>query len=314
MSGVHFGRSVFKSAVSAALALAGSAVAAGAALANEPVVLSPSSQWHLDYAEDRCKLMRVFGEGDDKSVILLEQLSPSSHLELTVAGKPFRTMRDRQEISVQMGPGHPAFERSFQRGSFASYKPALIFGHLSPLHPFAVAGEDPEMNEIAAAEKAWHPSGVLVPANGAEIDWIELRQRKQVIRLDTGNLENAFTAMNTCTDHLLKSWGVDAEEFASVTQKAEWTNLQDVAERIQRRYPSRALNRGSQANFRMRLFIDESGRVTDCKLLELTEGENFDNTPCAIMVEHARFKPARNADGTAVNSYDMVTVRYVMGG
>jgi hypothetical protein len=40
--------------------------AASAATAQETLALGPSSDWILDYADERCMLFRVFGEGREE--------------------------------------------------------------------------------------------------------------------------------------------------------------------------------------------------------------------------------------------------------
>lgn len=64
-----------------ALALAGQAAAA-----DEPLVLKPTSNWQVDYAEDKCRLARKFGEGDTLTVVMFEQDGPSERFGMTFGG------------------------------------------------------------------------------------------------------------------------------------------------------------------------------------------------------------------------------------
>ena len=46
--------------------------------AAEPVRLQPSSEWIVDYAENSCRMIRSFGEGDSKVIMLLKVNSPAT--------------------------------------------------------------------------------------------------------------------------------------------------------------------------------------------------------------------------------------------
>src|SRR2546423_1697268 len=69
--------------------------------APQPVRLQPSSQWIVDYAENSCRLIRTFGEGEDKTVLLFESPSPGS-LDMLVVGKPLET--SLSEVAVTFLP------------------------------------------------------------------------------------------------------------------------------------------------------------------------------------------------------------------
>ena len=281
--------------------------------AADPTVLEPASPWNVDYANDRCRLLRLFGPEGSRTALLIEQLEPSEDFDFTVAGPPFRQFRERTDVRLQFGPNLAAFDRKFQAGSFGEYDSAMSFGTINAdlsnrlQTKLDGLGVTPDQTaDVAATNKE------LAQAQGAQIDWIELRQATQRVKLRTGSLEGVFAALNTCTENLLQSWGVDSADFASVATDAVLKNGEDVARRIQRDYPRAALAQGRMANFRLRLFIDPVGNVTDCRMLELSDGEGFDDTPCRIMLKHARFDPALDDQGNAVADYDMVTLRYIL--
>jgi hypothetical protein len=55
-----------------ALAALSTALAAMPAQA-EPVVLKPSSPWNVDFGEDKCRLSRLFGEGENQHYLAFQQ-------------------------------------------------------------------------------------------------------------------------------------------------------------------------------------------------------------------------------------------------
>ncbi len=261
-------------------------------------------------------MMRIFGESDQSTALLLEQLSPSSYVDVVIAGRPFRKFSKRIDVNLQAGPNFAAYEREVQLGDFGRYEPALLFGSIAPELP-------PELQVATSGDKDAEPQeeAVMVAPGaqalskevGDQISWLEVVQRNRKVRLATGSLGPAFDAMNKCTDNLMQSWGIDTSEFEEVVMPARWVNLKDVARKIQRDYPSKALKRGASANFRMRLFIDETGKVTDCKMLALTKDDGFGDAPCRTMTQDAVFEPALDARGQPVKSYSMQGLRYVAG-
>lgn len=69
-----------------ALALALLALATPLAAAKTPVELAPSRQWNVDFARDKCQLIRTFGEGENKHFLRFQQYDPGDAAGLTVAG------------------------------------------------------------------------------------------------------------------------------------------------------------------------------------------------------------------------------------
>jgi TonB family protein len=72
-------------------------------------------------------------------------------------------------------------------------------------------------------------------------------------------------------------------------------------------YPYDAINRGEQGTVGFRLAIDAQGRVSGCTIEESSGSTALDSATCRIMVERARFTPARDAQGRSVA--DIVTNR-----
>jgi len=72
----------------------------------------------------------------------------------------------------------------------------------------------------------------------------------------------------------------------------EWVESED--------YPVSALQFGAQGVVGFRLYIDETGKVTDCWITSSSGVQILDDGACALMLERARFDPARNRKGQAV--------------
>ena len=86
----------------AAFALAAIAtVTSPAAAAADPVVLKPSSPWNVDFAETKCRLARLFGEGDDRHLLGAVPMRASSARTAWLSAARLRGTRDIPSLSAR---------------------------------------------------------------------------------------------------------------------------------------------------------------------------------------------------------------------
>lgn len=65
-------------------------------------------------------------------------------------------------------------------------------------------------------------------------------------------------------------------------------------------YPSLAVRQGLSGSVRARLTVSPEGRVTACEAIESSGHPVLDDRTCAVLMERARFDPAMNGEGDAV--------------
>ena len=279
----------------------------------DEVVLEPSSKWHLDYSVDKCRLVRTFGDGEQRTILLLDQHQPNDSFTWTLAGKPVASFATGRRFNAQFGPtlSSMTIEQSPSAftGELEGYgKAVIVHGHLGDV--------ELKQREDKAERPGPTPIGLpqldTGPVQGVE--WIELRRgENNSLRLVTGSMQSTFAAMNQCMASLVKSWGLDVETQALRASGPAWTNVQQVARSIQRDYPSEALRRGQQARINVRIMIDESGKPTQCVRTDVTTADNFSDKPCQIILRQAKFEPARDASGNGLKSYYTTDIVYTIG-
>lgn len=290
------------------LAMAASALFIPDSAQAEDVVLEPSSPWHLDYGADKCRLARTFGEGEQKTILFLDQYQPSSSFTWTIAGPPVEAVDSANRYTSQFGPGLTAkIIKGFPGptlGKLEGYGAAIIqSGHRGDDE-----GESGDVEESAISLPH------LAAEEGGQIEWLEIRRgRHHSLRLLTGNMRAPFDAMNKCMADLLADWGLDVETQRRRVNGPEWTNIRRVVRKIQDHYPSKALDRGAQARLNMRIMVGTDGRPTGCVLTDVTKADNFDDAPCQIVMREARFEPARDAQNQPVPSYYATSIVYAIG-
>lgn len=101
---------------------------------------------------------------------------------------------------------------------------------------------------------------------------------------------------------------------AQENSQARGVSPQDLAQwaaEIQRGYPAEALRNGEEGIVTMRIEVGADGRVQNCEVTRTSESEALDEAACRGMVEHARYDPARDAQGQSIASSTTQSVRYV---
>lgn len=277
----------------------------------EPVRLAPSGVWQLDMAENKCRIARLFGEGESETVFFIEQWDPSRSAYWNVAGPPLEDYREWRDTNYAFGPGGDEGEFRFVPSTLGDYGTAI--GRSSTFAQNEESDIDEEDRDYAK-----DPRGLQVlDSEGAQgIHLLTLSQKNQAdVVLDLGDMEAPLAAMNSCMRNLVEHWGFDLVQQESVQSPAKVTNIESVARIIQKEYPRDALRRGGQADFHYRLTVGEDGKVEDCLLLNQTLAEDFDmrRHPCTAFKDHAEIEPARGVSGEAVRTYYTGRIVYRMG-
>lgn len=290
------------------LAAAAAAVIASGAQAEE-VVLKPTSKWHLDYAENKCRLARTFGEGERKTMFFLEQFQPGTQFGWTVAGKPLGKWREGRDVSVQFGPDNAPFSRKMSEASLEGFGAALIATGLAPV-------EILKSGDLAPGVILEQPEGTdSGAAPDDRIEWLLLTQgERNQVRLELGPMTAAFQAMNSCVDNLVAHWGLDPQQQRTRHKSPVWINGAQVARRIQQEYPQEALNKGAQAILNVRVIVDATGRPASCVQSDVTVADEFNDHACKQIMRHAKFEPAIGIGGQPIASFYTTRVVYQIGG
>ncbi len=279
-------------------ALLGSGFAGSAQAEKAPVVLEPSSQWHVDFGEERCRLARVLGEGENRHLIFFEQWGPQKKFGFTVSGPAFERFHNRKPTQLRFLPHQKNLEIDAFKGDVGSFGPALIYSSVS------LSGDD----DVAIGR-----GGTSLPELDThlakQVRSILINQGKREVALQTGDLGDAFTLMNQCAQDLLNDWGVDLEAHKTATKLPVWTNEKVISRRIIDNYPRKALNRGEQGIMRMRVMVDEVGAVTNCVIDKATLTQSLESPACKAMYS-ATFEPALDNNGKPMESFYITGIKY----
>ena len=266
----------------------------------QEVVIEPSTPWNVDYGEEKCHLARLFGEGEEQTLLFMDQWGPDEKFGLTIAGPDFESFVSRRKTRITLFDGQEPYETEPFTGEVEGYGRAVIHSTFSLDHgtEFDVQSEQVRLSlpqiETAIAGQA---------------RYVAVQQGGRSVRLNTGPLADAFRVLNQCSQQRLLDWGLDLEQHLALRQMPVWKNEKRIAGRIASVYPLKALRAGESAILRMRVLVDEAGRVSDCRLYESTLTETLDSPACDKMKD-AEFDPALDAAGKPMRSFYQTAIIY----
>jgi hypothetical protein len=275
--------------------------------AKEPISLKPSSKWNIDYGEQGCQMARAFGEGEDKSVIILSRYDPNERFGLTLAGKLFK-MYGPSDVRLQFGAAE-AEQKIFSYGGTNGDNPAIIIASAMRLAPPTEA-EQMQLDKAKGNELREIPIQPISAEREKAVNYLRIGKplRNDVI-LELGPMDKPMAAMRKCVDDLLTTWGIDVEKHKTLTRRAvpmsnpgNWLNSSD--------YPEDMLQDRQPALVEFRLDVDEMGKATGCYIQATTKPKEFDNAVCKGIVRRAKFDPALDAEGKPMKSYYKNRVRF----
>ncbi|MEO8455966.1 MAG: energy transducer TonB [Sphingomicrobium sp.] len=298
--------------------IACAAVAPATIAASEPVRLQPSSRWVLDYAANSCRLSRIFGQGGDTVIFLLESDGPGD-MDMLVTGTP--VAGGDEDIPARFLPVQGKPMKGLAAKSTSTGEPAILWSTVD-LYPDDVAAR----KEKAAAERRAHRGVRPPPRDIAEeaadklqrqdfatkVSEVEIEARPgHPVILETGSLGQAIETFDECSRDSLRDWGVDPDLEEKIVRPiwapnvAEWFRPED--------YPPDMLDQGQQSVVKVRVLVDASGRVTKCTSLSHFKAPQFNQIVCNNFTKRARFEPAELADGTKVASYYATQINWRIG-
>nr|WP_298898176.1 energy transducer TonB [uncultured Altererythrobacter sp.] len=270
---------------------------------NVHVVLEPSTYWSVDFGEEKCRLARAFGEGEDRHLLFIEQGGPKSSFGFMAIGPAFERFKRPDRIGIQFGEFEPMTDHMPMLGDTEGIGASLIYTNMV----FERRTEAENAAEEAQPRKA--PLPRLDVETADQIDSISVGYGKRMVVFNTGNLGEAVTVMNECALNFVEAWGLNREAHESMVQPPKWKNEQAVARRIQATYPTQALRRGESGIIRLRVTVEEDGSISDCILNKATIADSLDSPACREM-RNAQFEPALDKNGEPMRSFYISQIIY----
>lgn len=258
----------------------------------EPMVFEPSGAWVMDDQEEVCTLRRPFVAGDASLILQFSSRDLGNYVDVILASSNLRT--DEAKVTYQFLPdAEPRDPRNPRVGSL---------------------GE--ELRGVRFAGTMREPAG---DAQSKATTWsiVERQQREATISglqvdgvfekpvlLRTGAMDAAMDAMRSCVDDLYVSWGFNPRIADATAVPASRLNSYDLARRANNAYPRKFARSGISARVNVLVSVGSDGRPTNCHARNPQPYPEFEKVVCETIMKHARYEPARDADGNAVEGVD----------
>ena len=269
-----------------------------AAQAQDTAAFRPSSAWAADYGDEYCRLVRSFSDGTDEITLVFQRVQPGADTQLLLIGNSMKTFRGAEELGWHFLPNDADHRSRYTHGEVNGQQYLRLDNvTLTPIAPPAPpapgqAFTPPTYDRAAEQAAAKNMTGVLVSAG-----------LTKPVQIETGRLEGPIAALQTCTDDLIKTWGLDPEKHKTATPAIPQFSPDGWL-------PQGTIPFGEFAKFagggnQVRLMLGADGKPTACHIFSPTLSQALNDKICQLLMEKASFTPAKDAAGQAMASYWM---------
>jgi hypothetical protein len=262
--------------------------------ASGDVLLEPASPWQLDFADNSCRLSRVFGPRARPSFLSFEQIAPSSTVTMTVAGPNIAGTGDYGTLDIGVRPNEKMVTVYPVRAKLSTYGEGYILTGLSFTPRFFAA-------------KHWGSligksgSTAIDPTDAGAVKGIWWKNSGRTVSFDTGAMSAPLRALNDCAMDLLQHWGLRTDEHAGHSP-VELKNEDFALAKLQSTFARGPGRKRHEAILNVRALVEADGSISDCffEFAAATGEGKFD--ACAEM-RKMQFRPAKTAAGQPMRSF-----------
>ncbi|MCB5424980.1 hypothetical protein H0274_06915 [Altererythrobacter sp. CC-YST694] len=279
-------------------------VAAGKA----PTVLSPMGPWTVDYAEERCSLIRRFGDDEKSLVLQIDSYgSPHQFRALVFGDYVPASNRPTGKISYKFTPDREY--RQDQRAIFGKSGISNATSFLTAFSPNDISQKEYlKLSEEEVSRRMENLPKVRAEfedaTNSMTLRLVTLKE----IELRLGNMVKPLAALRGCVDDLYNSWGLDPQP--QHTRKR--TPIPDTrsVRNVMQNYPTQMALGGKSAFLSVRVMVNEQGEAGSCIVQNENVDKAFTDAVCAGLARH--FEPALDAEGKPMSSFYQTIVTYLI--
>jgi TonB family protein len=252
------------------------------AAAAESAPLKPSAPWNVQYAENMCTLVREFGSGEAKLLLVFRPAMFSNQTRMTII---------RNASTGAIGDGLAQLTMDSESAIEASYVEGF-----SKSESISAVAIDIEESKLAALRTA---------------KTFRIQAGKNDVSLAPTAVPAAMRALETCQRNLLVKWGMDSSVVASIEK---FPTIPGGILRLftTNDYPMAAIASNQQGSSGVRFWVSKEGKVSDCKVIESSGSNLLDAQTCAIISKRGLFDSARTKTGEPVASIGFQRVRWVL--
>lgn len=276
--------------------------------ARDAIRVEPTSQWVVDYADERCSIVREFGSGENAIRLQIDTYGTWNGLWVILSGPLVPRIRKPYGFARYRLPGDPK-PREESVALFGSVNEHAAVRFSIGFSPYMDNDDWEDMNAQELADLAIELRRPF-PDYDRSISSIEIiLERGDPISFQVSAMDKPLAALRACLDDLYRSWGIDPAAQKALSRVA--VPQESSVERLQRNYPAAQKLRGITAFIPFRLKIDAEGNATECVVQSEAVEQAFRDAVCNSLA--SQFEPAHNAAGEPAPSLFHSSMIYGLG-
>ncbi len=255
-------------------------------------------------------MRRSFGAGDNSVTLWVDQAGSKPAYNLTLIGHALRHPYG-SSLTVQFAPERE-YTRYYIKAKSSKGRPVIsLFGaRLTPTETeLALMAEDEKQRGEEVVDL---DTGTITAIESAMTEErlaaiTELKLGRALIKpltLEIGSLAEPLAELQECANELTAEIAKNTAESFEVGTPPKPTETERWVPILQASYPKQLQYAEQEARVGVNLTIATSGKPTYCEVVDVVGLTAFNDTVCLVILKHATFRPARNADG------ELVVARY----
>lgn len=275
--------------------------------AKDRVLYKPAGPWAMEYANESCRLIRNFTDGQRTITAAFERLAPGIALRLGLAGNALSTWRGEKEVAFRYDPGGEPRTSSLQRTVLADGRNSFLIASASLPMPIAPAKPGDEPSVAPGVQSKVEDEDTLASRITSIVITDGFHDEQEI---QFGSLAKPIAAMRACVDDLVKSWGIDPRQLETSSRRPEPSNAPQTWI-TNNDYPTSMLVANRQGIVGFRLIIGQDGTVERCRV-DIEKPGAFEEATCKAVLKRAKFNPGLDAEGKPMRSYWMSRVHFAL--
>jgi hypothetical protein len=252
------------------------------ALAAEMVEVAPlrtTAPWIIELDESECRMSRRFGSDNATTWVQINRDGPLSSYTLAISSSDL--------------PKRSSFDAQIRFDGDEDWTPSKVArSKTAGGADFFVFPEIPDTFWQGLAQRFTDNVPIV----------LRIRAGRNEVAFNLQKMKAVKVELDKCEDALMSKAGLDGPSLRALQQPAtpigsplDWIKSED--------YPFTMLSMGKSAALLVWLDIDETGKVTDCRVINAIGDGPFRKRGCEKLIERAKFQPAISASGSPIRSY-----------
>lgn len=259
--------------------------------------LEPITEWQVRQEAESCRAFRVFGGNANPHLMQLRSFGPGSVVELTIGSNALpKDLYSGRELHVSWD-GKEIQGRQLGLIGASGTLPTVTL-QVDYREPTAALINSRFNNTM------WYVSGIEPQAETFGISFVGIAP----IVVHMGSLQAPLAMLRDCENGLMAKWGFGPEYLANLGKGPQLLK-REVLQPVMF-YPAVMLLRRVGEYLQLRLKVDKTGKVTDCVTQSSPANPVFATDGCATLRKTARFSPATNKAGQAIDGFAQVSMTF----